>query len=304
MSTPAPYNNSPAYDDLPAPSQQDELDFVEHVASIHRSQFSPATRYLRSPVAPAEAARLQNFMRFVLSVDYQVDCPTTLTAADRTHFANLHSIIHDNFSTCKDVVKTTADLEAIAPYLWVHLEEPCDILEIPAAQVILFIKRFFRYQTWSRGYYGCITDITRRSFMGFLAAKLVVDREIIIPSVIENKDLRNEFLRAVEQTSNFYFRSLKGIETNVLRATESLPTWKQHLPVVYQVNENPSFELNERGKRIVRYQDCRNQALTNNSAVKLYVWAKSAVGRMLERVDGKDGRTGTGSSTTKHCELF
>ena len=178
--------------------------------------------------------RLRRLITFSLSVDYQLTPIENLPRSDWTHWIRLRKVLlhietrnsrrEDSFSMKTRVLW----LE----YLHVHIRRPADTLQVPS----LIVKTMILLLPLRYSPDGQPTTVLRRySFRGpdVLAAKLAIDRDVIIDAAVCCDLKRKELKDKLQKAQELYFLSLDG-------------------PQIY--------ELSEYGKTYVKdWNECRSR---------------------------------------------
>ena len=219
-----------------------------------------------------ESSRLRNFILFTLSIDYHGAPYTKLSAVDRDHFLFLYHRLNDLYVTYDQTQLTAAERETLAPYFWAHLHEPCFILRIPVDYAVATILRFCKYMDLAGRYKGSIFGTLHTQGLATLAAKLHLDKTLIIPTLLRSEEsTRDKLLRQLDAVTQLYFVSVMGIE-GATGAVFAAGHWYD--------DQEPLFIPNERGSQ---YERQRTKAISSAKSVSKEV-ATTTFQRVLKQV--------------------
>ncbi|CAK3777935.1 Hypothetical predicted protein [Lecanosticta acicola] len=205
------------------------------------------------PITPAierEATRVKNFMVFMLSVDYKCNSSSKLSAIDREHFTTMHSYLLDLDKAHGIIMPSPSERHELASYFWQYLHEPCKYLHLPVESVLDAMGNLTKYTTARGRYKGCCFGVIQAAGLERLAQKLYLDIQIVMPRTIDDQQLRQKFVRAIDEVRAIYFQKITGIEA----ATMDLE-WNNRKWCVLQ---NISYEMNDRGRT---YESQRSGAI-------------------------------------------
>lgn len=139
----------------------------------------------RSPFgepSPKEVQRLRNFLLYALLVDYQVGLSrkVTLSQEDVNHFFQLWDCINSFVQAADEVHPTEQERQALGPYFWFHLHNPCRALRVPSDVVVVALIRWATYRDAEGRYKGCLGSIRHYESLRRVAIKFFIDKNIMI----------------------------------------------------------------------------------------------------------------------------
>ncbi|KAK5683013.1 hypothetical protein LTS10_004541 [Elasticomyces elasticus] len=187
---PPPYSPLPTDDatGLQRDHMQEFVALTSGIIDCERTRGIPESEVPRV----SDAFRLQNFLRFVLLVDYNADPDDEeLTPADYNHFTKLYVLTKD-MSGLSDVRANSRgpEKEVSAEYLYRNLYQPSEQLGLPYDIVLKMVYRFGTSRDRLGKYKGCTSSVLQNSGLHEFATKLVVDCKIMVPLLFDKGGLR------------------------------------------------------------------------------------------------------------------
>ncbi len=172
-----------------------------------------------SPTTEAQKERLRTFLVYCLGVEYRVDKVTEVARPDWTYFVWLSGFLGIWYQWPGVIPGKEQEYCRVRDFFDMHLRQPCNLLNVPYSAVGAKIRLF----TLGRNFYGRLTLANRYYWLrdpGFLAGKLVVDRDIILPAILANPEdtLRGDLETAIQAESARWFTSLQSPDEFELNA--------------------------------------------------------------------------------------
>ena len=157
------------------------------------------------------AERLRNFLLHCLSVDYEIESVTELTAEDTRLFLRLSQ--YNCWPEMDPTLAATSMINSescqeIQALMDVFIHEPTKKLGLPIEPIIRTIQNFRHCLSWSRQYNGVwgffLPDLEE------CARKLLLDREIMINAILldRNPKLRKKLHANLVEVQDRFFKSL------------------------------------------------------------------------------------------------
>ncbi|KAK5705972.1 hypothetical protein LTR17_021183 [Elasticomyces elasticus] len=205
---PPPYSPLPAND--ASGLQKDQMqEFVALTSGIVDRERSGILDRERSG-GISDCLRLQNFLRFLLLVDYNTLVEDEeLTPADYNHFTKLYVLTKDmpGLSGARANLRGP-EKEVSAEYLYRNLYQPSGQLGLPYDIVLKMVYRFGTSRDSAGKYKGCTSSVLQNSGLHEFATKLLVDSKIMVPLLFDKGGLR----AALEDDLRFelYYRGRRG----------------------------------------------------------------------------------------------
>lgn len=221
-----------------------------------------------------EADRVRNLLVFTLSVDYQCIPDVRLSASDHYHFKSLYNTLRRLHATNHSSQPSAVERSQLAPYFWKYLYEPCTELEIPTEILLIAIGRMLQFLTWDGKYKGCCFGVLQLGGLRTLASKLYLDRNVVIPAVIENGLQRERLLHGVSEIQDLYFHDISGFDGSTFR-TNGEHDWD----CLYNIN----YEANERGLSYERLYIAATRGCLSLTRLQLTLLVKKCVSGIFQR---------------------
>jgi hypothetical protein len=196
-----------------------------------------------------ETERLRNMLEFTLSLDYHRNTTASLSAGDREHFTHMAEALRQLRTTvcgaqgrpAPEVRPTPEERQVLAAYFLKYLGEPCKALSLPTDCVLIRILGLSLYTTSCGEYKGAVFGVLQTGGVDVLAAKLYMDREVVIPRVFADYAVQHQMVQAIYQIQEMYFSSIEGLEGSTLPDSDpGVGGWNRV--------QNYRYELNERGR--------------------------------------------------------
>lgn len=172
----------------PANEEDNPLDIFYRLVKAAASEMRTVNgeNALDARTLRRELKRVKNIITFVLSIDYQCHVNATLSSADRNDFMALCNVLSDIHKWFSDHNRPSLDQHRkAAPYFSRSLHQTCQALNVPTEYMAVLLSRFAKYQNFLGKYRGCCTGLLRDKGLDSLPCKLVIDRDIVIPTVAE-----------------------------------------------------------------------------------------------------------------------
>ncbi|KAK5761570.1 hypothetical protein LTS12_008362 [Elasticomyces elasticus] len=186
---PPPYSSLPT-DDAPGLQKDQMQEFVALTSGILDRERSAGTSECERIRGISDACRLQNFLRFVLLVDYDTS-DEELSPADYDHYAKLYVLIKDMSDLSgTHVFPHGTEKEVSTEYLYRKLYQPSEQLGLPYDIIPKMVYRFGTNRDRLGKYKGCTSSVLQNSGLHEFATKLVVDCEIMVPLLFDQGGLR------------------------------------------------------------------------------------------------------------------
>ncbi|KAK4890499.1 hypothetical protein LTR27_010780 [Elasticomyces elasticus] len=206
---PPPYSPLPA-DDATGLERDQIQEFVTLTSGIIDCERTRGIIDCERTRGISYASRLQNFLRFVLLVDYNATLDDEeLTPADYNHFTKLYVLTEDMSGLSAARANSRGpEKEVSAEYLYRNLYQQSGQLGLPYDIVLKMVYRFGTSRDCLGKYKGCTSSVLQNSGLHEFATKLLVDRKIMVPLVFDKGGLR----AALEEDLRFelYYRGRRG----------------------------------------------------------------------------------------------
>lgn len=223
-----PNQSPPPYTTPGIPSESDDL--LPRLAALVEQDRDTGAHSQR------EVDRLRNFLIYSLSIDYQRNTNAALCSEDRQHYLEMSKLLNDLRDAHDRTHLTAQERASLAPYFWLYLHEPCYALGIPVESAAIAILRFFRFQTSQGRYKGSVYGVLHNSGLNVLAAKLLVDRTVLIPTIVQPAALQSALIKGLQGYAQMYFLSLRGIEGSTA-SSNRIGGWNDFQSVSYTLTE-------------------------------------------------------------------
>ncbi|KAK3658774.1 hypothetical protein LTR56_001645 [Elasticomyces elasticus] len=194
-SAPPPYSSLPT-DDAQGLQQDQMQEFVALTSGILDRERSGGT---------SDCLRLQNFLRFVLLVDYNTS-DEKLTPADYNHYTKLYVLIKDMSEYSRVFPRDPKEVVS-TQYIYKNLYQPARQLGVPYHIVLKMVYRFGTSKNRRGQYKGCTPSVLHRFGLHEFVTKLLVDSKIMVPLLFDKGDLR----AALEEDIYIEFRVMEEI---------------------------------------------------------------------------------------------
>lgn len=145
---------------------------------------------------PNETERLRRFLSFCLAIDYNLTSktPDKLTQGDFSHFVPLshRCFLSPSEEEEEPFIRPLSmkwseprDITTLDTFITEQLLNPAKALGVPSSVAISMLRLFLvAIPFWSSGYSSRIPWLAKTTSLKTLAAKFVMDREVLLPALI------------------------------------------------------------------------------------------------------------------------
>jgi hypothetical protein len=232
-----PNENPPPYDDVEASYRL--FGTIQTVFSAERGEDDD----------PEETESMRKFLLYCLAVDYRFIGHYELPASEREKYLEMWSLMSRIEKSHDRTHVTEYERCVLAPYFWKYLHQPCARLSIPVEATIRATKRFFKYSSNSNVYKGCVYGLLHVAGPEIVAEKLWLDRNILIPQIVETELERQGLTACLTDVARQYFVTIDGLDNNVY--PDRLGEWAQHSRISYKLTaRGASYDLSRSGAMI------------------------------------------------------
>lgn len=267
----------PSYD-----ATTDEDSGKEILKTIKTTLSTQARSPLGEP-SPIEVQRLRNFLLYTLLVDYQVGLQrkVTLSQADANHFLQLRDSMEFYVQAADEVCPTEQERQALGPYFWSHLHNPCRTLRVPSDAVLVALDRWATYRDADGRYKSCLGPVRHSEGLRHLAIKLFIDKNVMIRRISSTLDEAEILVRALNARQGDYFESLNFETVVELRPGEGLNGWCHAHFESYTLNKKGTEYHQQQQKGTKRAQQEQAPGIKHESLLQR---AKASLIAMKQRV--------------------
>lgn len=238
--------------------------------------------------AEDETERLRNFLIYTLALDYKRNKSAVLSSEDREHFTALSNLLNSLRTAHRNTHLHSTERQALAPYFWLYLHEPCKALAVPVECAAQAVLRFTKFQDYLGRYKGSTYGVLHSQGPDTLAYKLGMDRSVLIPRLVADPAVRRDMILGNISIGSMYFKELWAMEGSTMVSTRTQSNgWGEIQSIRYT--------LNERGEAYNSNRDQAKKTAEQGATLSPAHWAskiKTVTSELLKRLehfpDGKD----------------
>ncbi|KJX94082.1 hypothetical protein TI39_contig4219g00005 [Zymoseptoria brevis] len=202
----------------------EEIALLDHLITRANDHFTQGSDYPAGArdVLDRETERVRNMLRFVLSVDYQRNGSTSISATDREHFVHLADALRLVKSFPKRTPRSpktetcSPRAQTLAAYFTKYLHEPCKALQLPLDSVYTSIMFLGRYTDQGGRYKGALMGHFYDYGIDALATKFYMDRSILVPRLFTDLATQTDMLDAIKRAEVQIFDNISGMESSTM----------------------------------------------------------------------------------------
>lgn len=198
---------------------------------------------------PFETHRMRNFLLYCLAIDYRFPCPLNISAQRHEHFLGIRRLLKEVQQIRETVHLSAEDRRKLAPFFWKYLHAPCASIGVPVESAVIIIERYAKFVNMHGLYKGCVHGVLHTYGPARLAAKLSMDRSILVPCLATSVQMRLELTRRIDETARQYFTSIDGHSSAIFSAPgagSSMMPFDEESGITYKLTARGELYQNNR----------------------------------------------------------